>query len=113
MWPGVVYEETLDEELVLPVQFRELWSGVGPDRGETELMVAVLSEAAADIRRYRFARRRDHQRLFVKAYDWIMSDDMTWPFSFLNLCHTLGFSPEALRETILDVREPVAMPQAA
>jgi hypothetical protein len=113
MWPGVVYEETLDEELVLPVQFRELWSGTGPDRGETELMVAVLAEAAADIRRYRFARRRDHQRLFVKAFDWITSEDQTWPFSFLSLCNTLGLSPEALRETLLDIREPTAMRQAA
>jgi hypothetical protein len=113
MWPGVVYEETLDEELLLPVQFRDLWCGIRADGGETDLMVAVLSEAAADIRRYRFARRRDQQRLYVKAYDWIVSEDLSWPFSFLNLCHTLGLSPEALRETLLDVREPSAMRQAA
>lgn len=113
MWPGVVHEEALQEDLILPVQFRDLWSRARPDRGESELMVAVLAEAAADIRRYRFARRRDQQRLYVKAYDWITSDDVSWPFSFLNLCATLEVSSEALRETLLDVRESGALRQAA
>jgi hypothetical protein len=76
-------------------------------------MAAVLAEAAADIQRYRFARRREQQRLYVKAYDWITSDDLSWPFSFLNLCFTLGLSPEGLRETLLEVKEPRLLRQAA
>jgi hypothetical protein len=113
MWPGVVHEESLEEDLILPIQFRDLWSRVGPERGEDDLAVAVLAEAAADVKRYRFARRRDQQRLYVKAYAWIMSDDLSWPFSFLNLCYTLGLSPEALRESLLDVKEPRVLRQAA
>lgn len=113
MWPGVIYEESLKEDLLLPVQFRDLWSRK-PESGEEELMIAVLAEGIADIRRYRFARSREQQRLYVKAYDWIVSEDTSWPFSFRSLCETLSLSPEAIREDLFAVdTRPVAPTRVA
>ncbi len=32
-----------------------------------------------------------------RAAEWVRSDDRHWPFSFVNLCETLGLDPERLR----------------
>jgi hypothetical protein len=114
VWSGVLSEDVLTPELVLPVQFEEIWSRRKAMAPEQELMLAVLGEAAADIRRYRFAPRRDGQRLYWEAYNWMASEDTTWPFSFVNLCAILGLSAEALREELFDtVSEPAVYRRAA
>lgn len=101
MWPGVVSEDGLVPDQMLPVQFRGLCSqgeSVSPER---ELMVAVIQEAVADVQRYRSARSREQQKLYRDAREWLISDDTTWPFSFASLCATIGLSPEGIREGIL------------
>lgn len=100
MWPGVVSEDGLVPETVLPVQFRGICSQGDAVSPERELMVAVLSEAVADVQRYRFARAREQQKLYSEACEWLGSDDTTWPFSFASLCATLGLSPEGIREAL-------------
>ena len=114
MWPGVVSEDGLAPETMLPVQFRDICSqgeAVSPER---ELMAAVLHEAVADVQRYRSARGREEQRLYLNACEWLTSDDTTWPFSFASLCATLGLSPEAIREGLLLAGEKTGdIPQAA
>jgi hypothetical protein len=90
---------------MLPVQFRGLCSqgeSVSPER---ELMVAVLHEAVADVQRYRSARGREQQKLYLEACEWLLSDDTTWPFSFASLCATLGLSPEGIRDRLLTREE--------
>lgn len=105
MWPGVVSEDGLVPESVLPVQFRAICSqgeSVSPER---ELMVAVLHEAIADVQRYRSSRAREQQKLYLEACEWLCSDDTSWPFSFTSLCATLGISPEGIRDRLLDASE--------
>lgn len=99
-------EEHLPPSILHPVQYRDIWNGTGwsPER---ELAAAVLDRAATDLRIYRHARKRRHQRLYVQAYDWVVSDDTSWPFTFLSVCHALEISAEALRERLLDVSEGV------
>jgi hypothetical protein len=97
--PGFA-EEYLPHTVLHPDQFRDIWNGEGfsPER---ELAAAVLDGAASDLLKYRFARRRRRQRLYWQAYQWIMSEDREWPFSFVNICECLRLSPEALRERLL------------
>lgn len=95
-----VPEEYLVPLSVHPVQFRDIWVG-RIDAVEKELALAVLALAAADLRKFRYARSRLRQRLYVKAYDWVASDSRDWPYSFVNLCEYLQLSPEALREKLL------------
>jgi hypothetical protein len=97
-------EENLPVSILHPLQFAELWSGTSHSP-ERELAAAVLENAAADLRNYRYARRRRRQRFYMQAYQWVASDDREWPFSFVNLCEFLKLSPDALREELL--REPV------
>lgn len=101
MWPGVVSEDGLLPEMMLPVQFRGVCSqgqAVSPER---ELMVAVVNEAVADVQRYRSAHKPDQRKLYVEACRWLSSDDTSWPFSFASLCATLALSPEGIRDRLL------------
>ncbi len=34
------------------------------------------------------------------AYDWVVSDDCRWPFSFRNVCQFLELSPESVRQEL-------------
>jgi len=57
-----------------PGQFRDLWVG-SSDSPERELAAAVIGVAAHDLRTNRYARRGPRQRLYVRAYDWLTSDE--------------------------------------
>ncbi|MDX2165770.1 MAG: hypothetical protein SF182_01855 [Deltaproteobacteria bacterium] len=94
-------EEHLPTCILHPVQYHDVWTGSGTSP-ERELAAAVLDRAATDLRLYRHARKKRHQRLYVEAYQWVASDDTSWPFNFLSICHAIGVSPAALRERLLD-----------
>jgi hypothetical protein len=97
--PGFA-EDHLPHTILHPAQFRDIWHGEG-DSPERELAAAVLEAAAADLRNYRYARRRRRQRLYWQAYDWVASENRDWSFTFVNICEFLQLSPAALRERLL------------
>jgi hypothetical protein len=41
------------------------------------------------------------------AYRWVMSHDTRGPFSFVNVCDTLGFDPSRLRRALFQPSFPV------
>jgi hypothetical protein len=104
MEPGIFADELLKPEATMPVQFQEMWHGGKPVTPERALVVVVLWQAASDLEKFRFARSRKQQRLYMEAYKWVASDDHSWPYSFVNLCETLKLSPEYLRAGMLDGR---------
>ncbi len=104
-----LYKEPLDPELILPVQFHGLWCGAPKVSPERMLMLSVLWQAADDLAKNRGAQRPRRRRLYWEAYRWVASSDRTWPYSFVNVCEALSFSPEALRALLL----AEAMVQAA
>jgi hypothetical protein len=93
---------------VRPEQFEVLWHGHRPLRPEEGLLLAVLRQAFDDLRRLRHAVRRRDQRLFIDAYDWVMSDDRSHPFSFVNMCEALKLEPDALRAHVAEDPWPAA-----
>lgn len=106
MWSGVLPEELLIPEPALPAQFHVIWHrsrAISPQRA---LVLAVLWQAVADLQKYRFATRRQQQRLYMEAYEWVASMDRVWAYSFTNLCELLDLSPESLREELLNGEAP-------
>ena len=93
-------EDHLPHTILHPAQFRDIWNGEG-HTPERELAAAVLDAAAADLKNYRYARRRRRQRIYWQTYQWVSSEEREWPFSFVNICEFLGISPAALRERLL------------
>jgi hypothetical protein len=65
---------------------------------EKKLMLAVLDNAIACFQKYAFARDRKRKMLFREAEDWVQDTNSDWPFSFANVCETLGFAPDYLRQ---------------
>jgi hypothetical protein len=65
---------------------------------EEKLMLAVLDDAIACFQKYAFTRNRKGRLLFQEAEYWVQDTNRDWPFSFANVCETLGFAPDYLRQ---------------
>ncbi|HVN83245.1 MAG TPA: hypothetical protein VMW17_00215 [Candidatus Binatia bacterium] len=87
-------ESLLTSGEILPTQLpsRSNWS---PER---KLAGAVFASALVEVR----DRQGDPSyRLRVKrALEWIESEDIEWPFSFIPLCHLFGLEPEYVRSVV-------------
>jgi hypothetical protein len=68
---------------------------------QREMAAGVLKQAAEDLRRFRGATGRIERELYFDAYRWVMSDDLSWPFSFQKLCRLLNRTPEELRQELI------------
>jgi len=84
----------LGPEVVLPGQVPA--ASAGPV-AEKRLMLAVLEDAVGTLQRYVHARSRREQRLLHETLEWFASDDLDWPFAFVNVCDGLGFDVDYLR----------------
>lgn len=72
---------------------RPRWQGMPEQR----LMLAVLHDALRTLTSgTQGAGYRPHRR-FSEARTWILSDDVSWPFSFRNLCLALDPCPDDVR----------------
>ena len=68
---------------------------------ERKLALAVFSQAANDLWKFRHARRGAGYSLYADARNWITSNDRKWPYSFLNLCDVLNLAADAIRAELL------------
>lgn len=64
---------------------------------ESRLLHAILEQAAFDLLSYCNAQRTVDLRIHYDAWRWMRSGDRTHPFSFVNVCETLGYCPAAVR----------------
>ena len=96
------FQQTVSPDQVLPIQFQEVWQNGSFQSPERELAVSVLAQAALDIEKCREMQHGRKRRIYREAYNWVASDDRSWPYSFLNLCDTLNLSPAFLRARLLN-----------
>ena len=68
---------------------------------QKDLAAGILKQAAVDLRRFHGATSGVEREFYLDAYRWVMSDDCSWPFSFLNVCQTLNLAPGTVREEVL------------
>ena len=71
------------------------------ETSQKELAAGILKQAALDLRRFHGATSAVEREFYLDAYRWVMSDDCSWPFSFLNVCQALNLAPETVREEVL------------
>ncbi len=96
------FRQAASPDQVLPVQFHEIWQHGRSQSPERELAVSVIAQAALDIEKCREAQHGRKRRIYREAFNWVASDDRSWPYSFLNLCDTLSLSPAFLRARLLN-----------
>jgi hypothetical protein len=90
---------------VLPEQFHSPAVSALSGRGEVALMRAVLEDAIDCFQKQSGRTDRRSQRLLREAEEWLFSDDLRWPFSFLNICNVLGIDPEYVRRGLKHWRQ--------
>ena len=66
-----------------------------------DLAAGILKQAALDLRRFHGGTSAVEREFYLDAYRWVISDDCSWPFSFLNVCQLLNLAPETVREEVL------------
>ncbi|HLK10571.1 MAG TPA: hypothetical protein VKW76_04270 [Candidatus Binatia bacterium] len=93
-------------EAILPVQFFP-----GPLASpEMRLLFAVLEDGLHVLRRYGASPRLRKRRIFTETVAWLLSDDLSWPFSFVNACQGLGIDAGWLRARMLPHVAPHPVP---
>jgi hypothetical protein len=66
-----------------------------------DLAAGILKQAALDLRRFHGGTSAVEREFYLDAHRWVISDDCSWPFSFLNVCQLLNLAPEAVRGDVL------------
>src|SRR6266481_713552 len=67
---------------------------------EKQLMVAVLAVALMDHQKYAPAHDPKGRRRPSAIEAWFASGDTGWPFSFVNICDTLGLDVASIRAAV-------------
>jgi hypothetical protein len=88
-------------DIVLPEQFFEGARRDSCISGEKALMLAVLEDGIRCFQEHLRNARSNPRLLSQQAEEWIRAVDYEWPFSFNNVCETLGIDPSALRHALL------------
>lgn len=88
-------------DTLLPEQYLETFRRKLHLEPEKKLMLAVLEDAIACFQKYVFARDGKGRMLFQEAEDWVQDSNSDWLFAFGNVCETLGFSPDYLRQGLV------------
>jgi hypothetical protein len=93
-----------DDHVALDAQPSELFIESPAAAPKEALAIGVLTQAAHDLRRFHLARNGVERELFLDAYSWILANDFSWPYSFVNVCQSLHVNPESMRaELVADV----------
>ncbi len=103
--PPEPFRLELEPEIIVPAQF---FSGFRHDsslRPEKRLMLAVLEEAVADFQKQVVAKSGEGQRGFRELEEWFGSEDRDWPYSFANICDSLGLEASWVRSGLMRWRD--------
>ena len=65
---------------------------------EQEMMLACLWDAVSLIQQE--PKNENAKQLKREAERWVLSNDASWPFSFVNVCQALGFDPACVRRAL-------------
>lgn len=99
---------TLDSELCLealqPAQFDVIWKGTSSSPPEWRLLVAMIEQAATDVRLYRHGKNTRARRRYADARKWVLSNDRSHPFAFASICDLLGLALSSARSVVLGER---------
>ncbi|MGE0681979.1 MAG: hypothetical protein AB7P69_13905 [Candidatus Binatia bacterium] len=90
---------------LLPAQFFASLKQRSQACGERRLMAAILEDAIDCFQKYLWAKDNRSRNLRLEAESWFLSDDDSWPFSFINVCHALDLEPGFIRRGLMIWKE--------
>lgn len=80
---------------------------------EKKLMLAVLQDAIDCFRKNVFSNREKKNELFQEAEAWILDDDVSYLFSFRNICELFDIDPAYLRKGLMSYKQKARHRRAA
>ena len=92
-----LFSELLEAEPILPSQFYERFKIEPSTQPEIRLMLAVMEEAIKTFQKCLMGTTLRQHRLLREVEEWFATDDVTWLFSFRNICVALDFNADYLR----------------
>ena len=92
-------------DTLLPDQYLETFRRKLHLEPEKKLMLAVLEDAIACFQKYIFAQDGKGKLLFQEAEERVQERGGDWLFSFGNVCETLGFDPDYLRQGMMQWKQ--------
>ncbi len=95
-------------DILLPEQYYATFRRKTLLEPEKRLMLAILEDAVVCFKKYRFASSRKGAALFCEAEAWLFDEVGVELFSFANVCETLGFDPQFIRQGLLRVEGELA-----
>lgn len=90
---------------LLPAQFFVALKQRSQACGERRLMAAILEDAVDCFQKYLWAKDNRSRNLRLEAESWFLSDDDSWPFSFINVCYALDLEPDFIRRGLMQWKE--------
>jgi hypothetical protein len=97
-------EKHMNKKLRTLASLDEEFAGASVKVNSTEperaLAAGVLRQATSDLRRFRASEDAVGREMYWDARSWFVSNDTDWPYSFLNVCESLGISPENIRDEV-------------
>lgn len=100
-------------DTLLPAQFFATLRQRSQACGERRLMAAILEDAVDCFQKYLWAKDNRSRNLRQEAENWFVSDDDSWPFSFVNVCHALDLEPDFIRRGLMTWKERQLVRRAA
>lgn len=88
----------VEEHRILPTQFVD--ADAAETSGEKRLMLAVLTEAVEDYRKFAKDTSRAGRHQFRTTQRYVDSNDRRWPYSFCNLCDVLNLNVSSVRRAL-------------
>ena len=91
------FSSALQADIIVPSQYFDRVRSEDSSQPEKRLMLAVMENAIVTFQKSIYAATRRQRRLLKETEEWIHSLDTSWPFSFENICATLGIDANYLR----------------
>lgn len=102
-------QATILPESIMPEQF---WTHNARFRsGSQRLMAAVLEDALVCLWNFRHGSKTREKRLFAETYEWAISADISYVFSFVNICYHVGLDPDDYQPKIKHLFGPYYQPE--
>src|SRR4029077_17004979 len=88
-------------EMLIPVQFFFDTLLGGRASGELALQWAVFSDGLSRYWKLASDSILHTSEEFLEEENWLLADDVDWPFSFTSLCETFGLKASSVRLSLL------------
>ncbi|HEX2228242.1 MAG TPA: hypothetical protein VHM64_13980 [Candidatus Binatia bacterium] len=94
-------ESLFHADILIQSQYAATYQRRFQQEPEKVLMLALLEDAIVCFQDYLGSDCKRKMALFQDAEEWILDDDTSYIFSFVNICDVLGFDASYLREGLM------------